>query len=94
VTPPERLRIELQRFRDQGYPFGKAWPAAIAHAIEDETDDTAIFWAETWIEQQRCSWEASYNRVASRRHALSFSAQLEDDFSEFAGRSRPQMVAA
>ena len=36
MTPPEKLRAELERLRCRGYAFRQAWPGALNAALRDE----------------------------------------------------------
>jgi hypothetical protein len=62
VTPPERLRLELQRLRARGLTFTKAWPIATGIALRDESVETALFWRRAWAQQRSC-WLLSYSRT-------------------------------
>jgi hypothetical protein len=72
VTPPERLRRELERLRDRGISFTAAWPVAINVAVRGEKLASAIWWQTTFGEQRHV-WRVSYSRArwpANRRPVL------------------------
>jgi hypothetical protein len=72
MTPPERLRRELERLRDRGISFSAAWPGAISVALRGETLASAIWWRKTFGEQRHV-WRGSYSRApwpANRRPVL------------------------
>jgi hypothetical protein len=52
VTPPEKLRTELERLRDRGYTFKQAWRPAVNAALRDENVHVAVFWRRAWREQR------------------------------------------
>lgn len=89
MTPPEKLRTELERMRDRGHRFRSAWPAAANEALRGENAHAAIFWRATFAEQ-RPIWAVSYSRTpwpVNRRPAL---APFDQDRS---GPARPTAAA-
>jgi hypothetical protein len=69
VTPPEKLRVELERLRDRGYTLRQAWLPAVNAALRSEQVQTAVFYRQVFNEQ-RPLWAVSYSRApwpANRR---------------------------
>jgi hypothetical protein len=62
VTPPERLRGELERLRSRGLSFKRAWPVAVSRALRDESMTSTLFWGQAWAEQRHV-WRLNYSRT-------------------------------
>jgi hypothetical protein len=64
LSPPERLREELEAARSRGEAFEEAWPRARRLALDGAVQRDA--WAEA-LRATRTSWEQAYHRRGSRR---------------------------
>jgi hypothetical protein len=77
-----RVWVELHQLRTRGYSFERAWPTALAAAIEGQPDGTALFWATAWLDEQRAAWKAGYERRPVGRGLL--VTLPDDDASTYA----------
>src|SRR4051794_15743940 len=94
MSPPEKLRAELQQHRARGHWFNAAWPAAVSAALRDEHVEVAVFWGWCWQTEQRQLWATAYPRApwpANQRPAL---ATPDDDRSGHGGNTHRVAVVA
>ncbi len=79
MTPPQRLRRELERQRDRGRAFRIAWPVAVSTALAGLPLRQQVFWRSTFTEQ-RGVWHACYSGP-NRSKQLSRSDAMEEPSS-------------
>jgi len=59
LVPAVRVREELQRLRDRGYPFAVAWEVAVGNAVEGLYGNARREWLAA-IEAMREVWAEAY----------------------------------
>jgi hypothetical protein len=88
MTPPEKLRHELERLRDQGELFWDAWPEAKTAALEAEPLRSRVFWNTVFMEQAGV-WQASYSGPNVKRRMF----VKDDEHVDHLERSKTRLVA-
>lgn len=89
MTPPEKLRRELERQRDRGHSFRVAWPSAMSCALAGLGRSESIFWRRTFSEQ-RAVWAVSYSRAPWPANDLPRLSPVDHEHRE---RARGRLVA-
>lgn len=60
MTPPERLRHELEEQRARGRAFRSAWPIATKAALDGLPLESQVWWRQTLTSQKKF-WGACYS---------------------------------